>query len=128
MSMMSDAFGKIKGISSSYLSHPTMMRAKGVASSLARSSHVRIGAGAGAALGAAGGYTGDRRNNRSGVIGGVKGAMMGALGGAAVGAGYKGYKSMGGYGGMRAAAMGGAVRASRWGSGMMDRAASFINR
>lgn len=128
MAMMTDSFGKIRGIASSYLSHPTMLRAKGVASQLARSPQVLAGAGAGAAIGAARGYSGDRRNGGSGIIGGIKGATVGALGGAAVGAGYRGYKSMGGYGGMKAAAMGGVARASRWGSGMMDRAASFINR
>lgn len=142
MAMMTDSFGKIRGIASSYLSHPTMMRAKGVASSLARSSHVKSALGGGIVGGLAGAinHTAIRpgesnvdaaRRAQAMPISAMKvlrGAATGALVGTAASVGYRGYKSMGGYGGMKAAAMGGVARASRWGSGMMDRAASFINR
>lgn len=90
---LTEAFGKIRGIASSYLSHPSMLRAKGIASSLAHSPAVMGGAAVGAVTGSV--------NYRDRSIGwSPMGALKGAALGAAAGAAYKGYGAMGGKSGM----------------------------
>lgn len=74
----------------SYTSHPTMLRAKGLASELSRGAtgvrrNALIGAGVGAAAGAGYDYgTNPRSNARSMIRSGIRGG----IGGAAIGAGY----------------------------------------
>lgn len=134
---LTQAFGKIKGLASSYWSHPTMMRAKAIASSVARNPNVRIGALAGAGAGAAvglpswvGDYKQNRNMGRSGANSYARATIAGypkILAGAATGAlGYGTYKAMGGYGGMRSAAYGAGAKAARWGSGLFGKMAGKI--
>jgi hypothetical protein len=85
---------------SSYYSHPTMLRARGIASSLANgaklaatSRSAMVGGLAGGAIGAGYNYATDRRSNwRSMASAGLKGAAFGVL----AGMGNYGMKSMGG--------------------------------
>ncbi len=97
MAMMTEAFGKIRGIMSSYLTHPNMLKAKSIASQLARSPAVMGGAAVGAATGAGYDYS---TNNRSGIGSRIGAGIRGGLLGAGAGAAYKGYGMMGGKAGM----------------------------
>lgn len=139
MAMMSDAVNKIRGIASSYLSHPAMLRAKQVASQIARNPNVRMGAFIGGGLGSLAtlpGVVGGYRRNRSMGRGrldsyarstAASSAISYGLGGALLGAaGYGGYKALGGYGGMKSAAWGAGIKATRWGSGVLGKMASMI--
>lgn len=94
----------------SYSTHPQMLRAKGVASSLANSAWVAAKAarnpmmiGAGIGVGAGVGYnyaTNPRANLRS-----MAGAgLRGGIGGAAAGLGYYGFRAGGGMAGVRSLA------------------------
>lgn len=123
------AFNKIGALSrqaASYTSHPNMLRAKGIASSLARSTKLAatsspalIGMGAGAAVGVGYDYA---TNRRSGAGSMLRSGLRGAVLGGAAGMGYYGFKSAGGYAGLKS----GAMRAAGYGRGMMGRAGSRL--
>lgn len=140
MAMMSDAIGKIRGIASTYLSHPTMLRAKSVAMGLARNPSLQAGAAIGVGAVAAAQIPSAYRNYRNrraqgqgtirsamgGSIGGMRGIGQRAAGlGIGAAAGYA-YGKFGGYGGMKSAAMGMGAKAARWGAGVTGRMASAI--
>lgn len=110
----------------SYYSNPTMVRARQVAGNLANSAWVKgrsyatsmpvmVGAGAGAAVGVGA----SMYNNPRGGIGDRVGAgIKGGLLGAGAGAGFKGFKDMGGRAGVR-------TRLGAYGSRMRG---AFTNR
>lgn len=107
VSMMANkALGSIKALGAqakSYSSSPVMLRARSVATQLARSPSTLGGAVAGAAAGAGYDYgTNDRSSTRSMIGAGIRGGMLGAGAGAA----YKGFGMMGGRAGIMASARG----------------------
>lgn len=131
MALMTDAFNRIRGISTSYLTHPAMLRARSVATQLARSPHVLGGSIAGTIAG--GSYASFNNDPRASLgsrmynvaRGGLIGTGMGALGGAA----FRGYGMVGGRAGLAAygrrgvaAARGGFGRASSMASDYLDKA------
>jgi hypothetical protein len=94
------AFNRIGGMARSYLENPNMLRAKMMATRVARSglnaaksTPAILGASAGAAAGAGYDYATNRRSNWRSMAGaGLKGAGMGMLGGI----GYRGVMGAGG--------------------------------
>ncbi len=116
----------------SYSTHPQMLRAKGIASSLANTAWATakaarnpmlIGAGVGAAAGV--GYNYGMNGGRNPIRAGVRGGMLGG----AAGLGYYGFGALGGVAGMKSLAGRGMTAArgaygsarTGWGN-MVDRA------
>jgi hypothetical protein len=98
--MANQALGSIKALGRqavSYSSSPTMLRARSIATQLARSPAVLGGAAGGAVAGAGYDYGTNNRSTVGSRIGaGIRGGMLGAGAGAA----YKGFGMMGGRAGM----------------------------
>lgn len=98
----SKAMGAINSLSrqaKSYSTNPNMLRAKSVATSLARSPQVMIGAGVGAAAGVGYNSMGDpRRSTGSKIGGGIRAGAIGAMLGAGGGAAYKNRGAISAYG------------------------------